>query len=209
MKQVIEEFLRAHGPCLTTDVSAHLVQTLGISDAAARKRTSRAGGQVKRLAYLTFPHRARFIYLRENFGSPLFWNRLISALQDSNSAYGLALAAVKARNGVVPTAHFPIVSGSPNRLSKHLSHDRVLENLCRANLVQRTHLPSIGNSVTLIEEPGHYNFIQSHLRARLIAESVLLSALKAWIRNLTFGSYHKVATRDEGSTPTVGPFGWI
>ena len=208
MKQPIEDFLRAHGPCLTTDVSAHLVQALGLSSAAARKRTSRAGGEVKRLAYLTFPHRARFTYLKESFGSPLFWERLVSALQDSNSAYGLALAALKARNGVIPTAHFPIVSGSPKRLSKHLSYERVLESLCRSNLIQNTHLPSIGDCLTLVQEPGHYDFIQSNVRARLIAESVLLAAVKRWMQNLSLGSYYKVVTRDEGSPPTVGPFNW-
>ena len=28
------------------------------------------------------------------------------------------------------------------------------------------------------------------------------------MQNLSLGSYHKVATRDEGDTPTVGPFSW-
>ena len=208
MEKIVETFLRTHGPCLTTDVSAHLVQTLGLSSAAARKRTSRARGEIKRLAYLTFPHRARFIYLKENFGSPLFWSRLVSALQDSNSAYGLALAALKARNGVVPTAHFPIVSGSPKRLSKHLSYERVLENLCRANLVQNTRLAGIGECLTLVEPPGHYEFFQSIVRSRLIAESILLAAVKRWIQNLALGSYNKVAIRDENIAPIVGPFSW-
>ena len=161
-----------------------------------------------RLAYLRFPHRARFIYLKENFASPLFWDRLVSALQDSKSAYGLALAALKARNGIVPIAHFPIVCGSPKRLSKHLSYERILENLCRAKLAQTTHLPSIGDCITLIEEPGYYRFIQTNVRARLIAESVLLAGVKRWIQNLSLGSYHKVSTRDEVSAPTVGPFSW-
>ena len=133
---------------------------------------------------------------------------LFPLCKTSNSVYGTALAALKARNGVVPRSHFGIVSGSPKRLSKHISYERVLENLNKAQLVQNSRLPSLGDCVTLMQEPRHYEFIQHTVRARLIAESILLSAIKRWLQNLSFGSYHKVATRDEGGTPTVGPFSW-
>ena len=210
MNLSVVKFLRAHGPCLTTDVSAHLVGTLGLSSDAARKRISRAivRGEVKRLSYIKFPHRARFIYLQQHFGSKLYLDRLYSALQDKKTAYGLAFAALKARDGIVPTAHFPIVCGSPKKLSKHLSYENVLKYLCLTNLVKKSRLPSLGNCVTLTQEPYINDFIQSKVRSRLIAESVLLTAVKQWLQNLCFGSYNIIVTRDEVSIPTVGPFSW-
>ncbi|WP_192937121.1 hypothetical protein [Sinorhizobium meliloti] len=79
MVDPVEDFIRYQGPCLTSAVSDHLVQNLGLTPAAARKRVSRASGEVRRLAYITFPRKARYVYLEKQFGSPEYWSNLVDA----------------------------------------------------------------------------------------------------------------------------------
>ena len=98
----ITKYLKQRGPSLSSEISDHLAKTLRISGDAARKRVSRLPDGVKRLGFITFPRKARFIYHEQQFGSELYWERLIAALQQTNSAYGYAIAGLRLRNGIVP-----------------------------------------------------------------------------------------------------------
>ena len=109
MSELVESFLEKHGPQLSSDVADHLVKSLGISSVAARKRVSRLAGNIRRLGYVTFPRKARFMYLEQQFGSPLYWEKLVEALMRTKSAYGNAIAALRQRGGVVPERFFPII----------------------------------------------------------------------------------------------------
>src|SRR5690606_6146328 len=113
MSDLVESFLQSHGPRLSSEVADYLVQALGISPVAARKRVSRLAGNVRRLGYVTFPRKARFMYLEQQFGSPVYWENLVAALMQTKSAYGNALAALRQRGGAVPERLFPIVCGAP------------------------------------------------------------------------------------------------
>ncbi|GGF86638.1 hypothetical protein GCM10011319_52910 [Mameliella alba] len=62
-----------------------MVVTLGISPVAARKRVSRLAGNVRCLGYITFPRKARYMYLEQQFGSPQYWENLGSGLVLSQS----------------------------------------------------------------------------------------------------------------------------
>lgn len=72
MSDLVKDFLQNHGPCLSSELADYLVQTLKISPDAARKRVSRLADNVRRLGYVTFPRRARFMYLEQQFGSPVY-----------------------------------------------------------------------------------------------------------------------------------------
>src|SRR4051812_42866149 len=106
---MVEEYLRRNGPRLSSDVTNHLIEKFRLTPAAARKRVSRAEGSVRRLAYIPFPHKARFMYLERDFGSRMYWEALTEALLKTNSAYGFAIAALRQRGGLVPEKHFQIV----------------------------------------------------------------------------------------------------
>ena len=205
---IVREFLDSRGPCVSTEISAHIAAALNISPQAARQRVSRARGDVKRLAYLPFPRRARFIYLERQFGSPLFWERLTRALLESNSAHGLAIAALQQRRGVMPLAHFAISCGAPLRQSKHLAPETVLTRLKRAGLVEVTHIRGVGECVALIQNKEYYDLLSAELRTRLIAEKILLLAVRDWVRNLGIVSYGSVRVRDTDGQPRVGTFAW-
>ncbi|MCM2501569.1 hypothetical protein [Neorhizobium galegae] len=212
MSGIIENFLDREGPCLTSAVSDHLVKIYGVAPAAARKRVSRVAGNVKRLAYITFPRKARFIYLSKDFGSPRYWRALEAALLATNSVYGLAISAIRHRGGVIPAGHFQIACGSPLKQARHLSPATVLQRLTQAKLLQQVQVSGVGDCVTLVQAEGYYDFHESNIRARLITEALLLTAVRDWVKKLGLGSYDSVQTRDDnlvgGSYPTVGTFAW-
>jgi hypothetical protein len=209
VKSDLEALLRLYGPSLSTDLAAALVKRYRITSAAARKRISRPPPQVKRLGFLRFPRNARFLYLQADFGSERYWLNLIRALLHSNSAYGLGLAALHQRGGILPVGHFQIACGSPLRQKQHLSAETVLANLLQAKLVDKYEVPGVGFCVALLQGPDRYDEAKSDIRARLIVEKILLGATETWLKNLGIASYGKVAIRDTGpSQPKVGTFVW-
>lgn len=205
---VVEDFLRTTGPSLSSDVTQHLISKLHISPAAARQRVSRVGGQVKKLAYVTFPRKARFMYLEEQFGSGSFWHRLVAALLLANSAYGLAIASLLQRKGLIPEGHFAIACGAPIKQAKHLSPDTIYKRLNEAGLLEKVSVSGLGTCIALIQQEGHYENSASDVRVRLIIESFLLTAVRDWVRKLGLVSYEKVATREAEKLPMVGTFAW-
>ena len=208
MADAVELALTAKGPCLSTELAAALVKTHGLSPAAARQRISRHRG-IKRLAYLTFPRNARFVYFQKDYGSGYFWHALTQALLDNSVAQGGALAALIARNGLIPLSHFRIACGAPLAQKGRLSPETILHRLKQAGLVKEVSLPGLGACVSLADQYGPEEFDVARLRARLIAEDVLLKAIKMWARNLGLVSYNTVALRSESEDPPkVGTFGW-
>ena len=208
MSNIVEQFLEINGPCLSSEVSEHLINNLGLTPAAARKRVSRARREVKRLAGIIFPHKARFIYLQQQFASPQYWEKLTQALLKTNSAYGLAIAALRLRDGLIPIENFSIACGSPLQQAKHLSPDTIFERLEKAGLLQKIEVPSLGECISLIQYPGYYDYMATDVRVRLFSEELLLLAIRDWLRKLGIVSYDKVVTRQDKSQPRVGTLAW-
>ena len=210
MSDVIENYLKLHGPGLSSEVSEHLVKIQKITPVAARKRISRAQrtGKVRRLAYITFPHRTHFVYLEHQFGSQLFWEKLTKVLLQKNSAYGLAIAAVRQRGGLVPLEHFAIACGAPLRQARHLSPDTIFQRLEGVGLLRKTNFSGIGECILLIQPDSNYDSMVAYTRARLIAEKFLLLAIKDWLKKLGIVSYDKVKIREVETQPQVGTFLW-
>ena len=211
MPDVIERYLGTNGPCLSSEVSEYLTKVQNITPAAARQRVSRAclSGTVKHLIGIRFPRKTRFIYLQQQFGSPKYWSRLNEVLLETNTAYGLALAAIRLRQGLIPEAHFAIACGAPLKQKRHLSSETVFKHLVQAGLLQKTKIPGLGESISLKQQSaGHYGHVVPAVRARLITEKILLLAIRDWLRNLGLVSYDKVATREGKSRPQVGTFVW-
>ena len=148
------------------------------------------------------------MYLEQEFGSPRYWSRLARTLIASNSALGFAIAGLRQSGGMVPARHFPIVCGAPLRQSKHLSPETIFQRLSEAGLVRSVAVPGVGDCVALVQEDQFYHARAAEMRARLITEGILLSAVRDWLRKLGIGSYELVATRDRDPLPKVGTFVW-
>jgi len=207
MNPVIK-FLELNGPSLSSEIAQHLVDEQGMSPAASRKRVSRVNGEVKRLAGIVFPHKARFVYLQQQFGSPDYWSKLADALISTNSAYGYAIAALRQRGGIIPAAQFPIICGAPLRQQRQLSPDTIFTRLADAKLLTEVTVPGVGECVALVQSSEHYSYGADLMRARLISEAILLTAVKDWLRKLGIASYGQVAVRGDEASPKVGTFAW-
>lgn len=208
MADFVVSALRRLGPCLSSELVAALVEEHGLTPATARQRVSRST-EIKRLAHLVFPRGARFVYLQSEYASPNFWMALTERLLDKSVSFGGGLAALIARDGLMPVTHFLIACGAPIAQKGRIAAKGVLDRLCEARLVKVFNVPGVGDCVELIHTVDASALELSHLRARLSTESVLLRAVKDWARNLGLVSYNKVTIRDEAEElPRVGTFNW-
>jgi len=208
MTDLVVNVLQNMGPCISSDLVAALIGEHKLTAAAARQRVSRST-TIKKLAHLTFPRGARFVYLQSDYASQRFWETLVQCLLKHTISYGGGLAALLARGGVMPVAHFAIACGAPIAQKRHVSASAVLKRLKDANLVQIFDVPGIGECVELPHKVAAQPFEIATMRARLRTEELLLFAIKDWARNLGLVSYNKVAIRDQGDKqPQVGTFNW-
>lgn len=209
MSDMLEEILKRNGPCLSTDLAQLLIVQEGLSPEAARKRVSRGCSGLKRLAYLPFPRKAKFLYLQKDYGSPWYWDALKKAIQNNSPAYGPAMAALIQRGGIMPRKHFLIACGAPLQQKKRLSAETLLDRLKLANVFDEVGVPGIGMCVALAEFTNDPDFDVSELKARLVTETILLKAVSMWARNLGLVSYNMVRLRDESNElPQIGTFAW-
>ena len=170
----------------------------------------RANGPVKRLQGLVFPRGVRFLYHESTFNSRAYWEALIRDIGEAGPAYGPAIGALAARGGIVPLAHFDIISGAPVLQRGQIASATVLERLLAVRLAEQCDIPGIGPCVALAAN-GYFDRIsEAVLKAQLLTEKILLLAVKDWARKLGMASYDKVALRaDDGSDPPkVGTFHW-
>ena len=204
---VVESLLLQHGPALSSDIARRLEAT-GLSPDVARQRISRAGPNVHRLKGLVFPRNARFLYHEKQAGSDAYWSALARDLTQASPAYGPALAALQARDGVVPLDCFSIISGSPIRQRGQISSDTVLERLEAVHLVRRGNLQGVGSVVALRADGylGSPNF--DRWGARRLVEKMRLLALRDWARRVGVASHDKIAIRGEAELPEFGTFKW-
>lgn len=207
-RDLVRETLRELGPSVSTELVATLVDEHGLTPAAARQRVSRSRA-IKKLAYLKFPRGARFVYLEADYASPQFWQALTDALLRQSISYGGGLAALLARGGMMPVAHFYIACGAPIKQKGHVSAQAVLTQLKRAQLVQIVQVAGVGECVELAHQVEADPYEVATLRARLHTETLLLNAVRDWARKLNLVSYNKVTIRDEADVqPRVGTFEW-
>lgn len=204
----VETILLSEGPALSSEVARRLVAQ-GCSPDVARQRISRAGSNVRRLKGLVFPRNARFLYHAKHERSEQYWTALSRDIRQASPAYGPALAALQARDGVVPLEQFSIISGSPIRQQGQVSSETVLQRLEAVHLIERSEMQGVGPVVSLRADGylGSPNF--QRLRARLVVEKMLLLALRDWARRLGVASYDKIEIRgDADRLPTFGTFKW-
>lgn len=207
---MLADILKTLGPCLSTELTEYLVTQRRMSPAAARQRVSRGAPQIKRLAYLPFARKARFLYHQDEYASPYYWDRLYATILATDGPYARALGAIQARE-VVPLEHFLSACGAPIAQKKQISALTVLDRMVDANVLVKHALPGLGVCVMSKETYEHHqrdlDDLAATTRSRLIAEDVLLDSIREWLRRLAMVSYHTVRTRG-AEMPRMGPFAW-
>ncbi|HBA82651.1 MAG TPA: hypothetical protein DCZ95_01030 [Verrucomicrobia bacterium] len=204
----IRDFLVKNGPCLSSDLKAALVKK-GVSEVNIRQRLSRAGGDIHRLVGLNLPKRTAFFYLERQYKSADYWRNLLHAMTQTNSAHGTAIHGLLARDGIIKKSEFDIVSGAPQRLTKHIPSSAILDQLCTTGFLKIESHDVLGKCVLIDSRCNLANPTYTSLRNRLIVEDVLLAALSEWVRKTGLGSFNKVHRKtDSTPVPQFGSFAW-
>ncbi|MCA1441271.1 hypothetical protein I6F07_13820 [Ensifer sp. IC4062] len=208
MSNVIESWLLTDGPCLSSVLTQRLMER-GVSAEAARKRVSRGGTKIRKLSGLVFPKNTRFLYHDNDYKKERYWRALLRDMGQASPAYGPAIGAILARGGIVPLHYFDIISGSPIRQAGHVASQTVLERLEAVRFLRRTEIDGIGPCIA-IDADGHFGLPDAaNLRARLITENILLSAVRDWAKRLGMASYDRIEVRELISpVPRYGTFKW-
>jgi hypothetical protein len=209
VRDSIEELLNEAGPGISSRITAALVKR-GVSADAARQQVSRSRGDVQRLSSLTLPKKEKFLYLESQFGREPYWVALRRDLAATNSLYGVALHGLIARGGLVPKACFDVIAGAPVKQKGQLAAATVLQRMQAAHMVRIEPVEGYGDCVAL-DCYGVFGLGEvAFMKARLATESILLLALRDWVRKLAMVSYNKVAIRDVGQPerPIFGTCRW-
>jgi hypothetical protein len=205
---LVEEVLKKYGPGLSSSVAEILMKSTGVSNDYARKLIQRSGPGVLALEGIRFPRNEQFLYLQGQHKTDQFWHSLLKAFEKTGSVYGLAINSLQARDNIIPTSHFGIVSGSPDRLKGHIAHEVVLKRLIQIGLLDTSDSESFGSCVTFAPDTPFDSGELRSLKARVVAEQILLDALRDWARKLGFGSYDRVELRSYSKQPRFGQFDW-
>ncbi|MFY8326822.1 hypothetical protein [Pseudoalteromonas sp. ZZD1] len=208
---MIESHLLKIGGMLSTELKTHVMSTVKVSSDTARKRIQREeknNPNVCKLLGLSFRNGSVFYYHKNHFGSTLYWRALYKAFIDSKSAYSYAVAALLARDKIMPSEIFPIHCGIPARMAKNLSYERVLTDLKAVNAIREYFIPKVGDCISLMQQDEYLKFEGEKIKACLLAEEVLISSLGSWLKKLNIASFKKVAFNRSEKSQLVNGFYW-
>jgi hypothetical protein len=189
-------------------VAHQLTEAHGVNNDYARKIIQRSNHTVLRLRGISLPRNERFLYLSNQERSNEFWLSLLKAFNSTQSVYGFAVNSLIARSGIAPLSQFGVFSGSPGRLKGHLSHEVVFKRLRDIGMLDTIGSVDWGDCIIFSDQTPWSNGNLHQLKARGIAEHILLEALADWVRKLGFGSYERVAIRGKQQQPEFGQFNW-
>ena len=78
-----------------------------------------------------------------------------------------------------------------------------------ARLLEELDVPGVGPCIAFAKDAQYQVRPAEEMKARLITETILMSAIKTWARNLGFGSFDKFELRTNADRqPRVGTFQW-
>lgn len=205
MQSQLEQVLKDLGPCLSSVAAAELRRRFGLTEGAARQRIARREFPVRSLD-LPFSKGQSFLFWANDFQSPKFFRALTAALEGNNGAYARTIQALSARGGIMPLRHLSAAVALAET-SRQLSPQILVERLVKAEVLAEVDVPGVGPCVGFratvnLDEPI------AQMKARIIAEDVLLAAVKDWARNLALGSYKLFNLRGGDKPPSVGRFEW-
>jgi len=194
------------GPSRSSTIVEYLKEKQGLSDTAARQRISRAMSPVLKFPIPLLPNREVFLYLKHQRVTENFWLNLHKAMRDTNSVYGAAIDGLLGRGGIVLEHEFDVISGAPLALKKQVSAGLVAKRLEAAGAIRRAVIDN--NTYYVIDqiELGFPDY-NAH-KARTLADSIILEAVRDWIRKLGLASYNKINIRGDEGKRLVGAFAW-
>lgn len=204
---LLSELLERTGPCLSSKLASFLCSELEIQPATARKRIERAklAGEIFAVEGIKFRHNEQFLYTKGQEKSAQLQRALFDALVESSSAYRLPLLGIASRGGIVPDYLYPVISGFPlSARERRQDCYAALAYLINARLLSRGPDQCIEISPTFA--PNKLSIVRLH--SRLLAEKLLILALRDWCRLQGLSSTEHVSVRSAGNHPQFGFYQW-
>lgn len=200
--------IEQNGPMRSATLKDFLIK-LGVSEVAARQRISRAhlSGSIKAFLGLKLPKKENFLFLESQFDTYHFWQKLLVALTETNSAYGIALNSLISRGGV-NKSYFCIVSGAPKKLKKHLSSNQILLELINSKFLKLENCGSDEKYIVLDTNGNLDSFNISDIQINNRIDQILVDCIFEWVRNLGLASYNSIEKRSIIEIPDFGNFYW-
>ncbi len=199
----IADILSAIGPSRSSLIVQRLQEECGLNAAAARKRLSRVVKPVMRFPIAMLPKREEFLYILSERNTERFWTNFHRDLRETNSVYGAALDGLLARGGTIRMDDFAVISGAPIAQKGQVSADMVASRLLEARIITEFNIPENSYTTTVAQPAG-----ETGRKARALAESILLDALREWARKIGLASFNAIAIRGDERSRQVGPFVW-
>jgi hypothetical protein len=183
----IREFLFKKGPCLSSTIKNELIKD-GLKDEAARQQISRARGGIYRLHEIQFPKHEYFIYLKDQFKSPLFYTNLVKAFKTTSSIHKCIITGIINFGGCVTIEKLKVLSGCPKSRKKKKTYDQVIRELHAVGLIV------INDNLCFLQE-------DAFLSPKIYTDSKLISYLNdlfqeilaIWIKKNSMASYNAIS----------------
>lgn len=185
----IHKILKKNGPMLTSALASLLCKT-GFSQEAARQKISRAfkssNSLIQKLFGINFPHKANYIYLKDEGRSERFYENLWQNLNETNSAYCHIINLLKSHNGIINYDRINVYSSAPDILKKRLSNATIIDTLIKLKLCEYRN----------INQKRYFYLVNEYNEKRAIAqekvELLLIDLLKEWLKRINIGSYDTI-----------------
>jgi hypothetical protein len=204
MPRSVSQILADNGPSRSARVVEALVAE-GLSAEAARQRVSRASKPVRRFPVQLLPKREAFLYLEKDRNTERFWANLIRDLRESGSVFAAAIDGIIARGGFIRADQFAVVSGAPALPQKgQVTAALVAKRLIAASIVKEVRNSEGELCFSLAPSLAYGD--EAELRARDLAERVVLDGLREWARKIGLGSYNAIRIRGDAELRAIGPF---
>lgn len=137
MTQKIIELLEKYGPMLSGKAAHLLEKEYNLSNSAARQILSRAKVPVRKISALSFENRQKFLYLEEQYETPIYHENLLSAIRSSSHINWIYICAFYSQNGYVSKNILPaLVSAPTENLKRHKLHSRVIADLQTCHIIE-------------------------------------------------------------------------
>lgn len=202
----ISKYLELHGPSRSSSITEWLIKNENLTAEAARKRLSRIKPPLRRFPVQLLPKGENFIYQQDQRSEERFWVNFHQAMRSSGSVFGSAIDGLLARKGVIRDKEFSVISGAPAiPMKKQVMSMNIADRLEHAGIAQRT-MHTDGDTYISICLSAMYFPDWGGLKARQLAEDIILDGVREWARKLGMASYHKIAIRGDANRTPIGPF---
>jgi hypothetical protein len=200
----VRKILESYGPLLSSRIIKILHES-GLSQDAARQRIARRPKDIRSLYGLTFPKNARFLFLESQFNTEQYWESLLDAMKESNSAYHITISSLLGHGGAVFKSVFDIISGAPILQKNQISSSSIFNKLESIGIIKTFNID--GDEVVVLNEkiPG-YRFNYPEFKGRFLIQNLVIDAIVQWAGRLNIVSPGVAKVRSNDELPKYGTF---